>query len=56
VAIPTSGVRSGGVLLGFDTREAPYWQLTISDSNIDENPQVMRAILWHRRRGEKIRG
>jgi hypothetical protein len=56
VAVPTSGVRSGGVLLGFDTREAPYWQLTITDANIDENPQVMRAILWHRRRATKIRG
>jgi hypothetical protein len=42
--------------LGFDTREAPYWQLTITDANIDENPQVMRAILWHRRRATKIRG
>jgi len=53
-AIPTSGPSTGGLLFGFDTREAPYWQLLISDANV-ENLQIIRVTLWYRRRGAAVR-
>lgn len=50
----TVSLLSGRNLLGFPTKEAPYWQYEIQHSNQNENCIIRRLNLWTRQRRQNM--